>query len=520
MKQDYRQIEANTPFEESIIWQINRSYYEEAGLSAWSNGVVPHNLTSNASVGKTYAALILGFLKDITAKECSNEVVYIIELGSGHGRLAYHILRQLDKMIALEKMKLPNYCYVLTDIVESNLSFFEQHPQLQGYFDSGRLDVAYFDGVQSQELPLRKKGFIIKHHSLNTPIIAIANYFFDSLPNQLYAIKEGKAHASGLTIDSFELEGEVSNAVLLKNLKTTIHVSTDAYVNEESPFITDLLNEYCSALKESYVLIPRLAMQCIDTLRGLSKQGLMLISMDKGYADIKDLEARPIPEIIRHGSFSLYVNFHALEKYCYSTGGKTIFSSFSDYSMQLGCFLFVNNAEDYTATKEAYEHYINDFGPDDYNGIKKMVYRLVKQLSLRELITVIRLGYYDSTLFLKLLPFVRLQLKTLNNVDRRRLSQTLTKVNQNFFDINETPNVSFEIAGLFYDLAYYQESLDIYNKQIDHFGQTADVYYNKALCYYQLRMDKEFSAIVIEAKKAYPAFDKYVHLDKLDLGAA
>lgn len=154
-KQNYRILEANTPFEESSLWQINRSYYEEEGLEAWSQGVVPHNMTSNSTVGKTYAGLIIGFLKDQLIKESFNEDVLIVELGSGHGRLAYHILKHLDKMLALEAEELPSYCYVLTDIVESNLEFFENHPQLQEYFDLGKLDISYYDGIASSKLYLK-----------------------------------------------------------------------------------------------------------------------------------------------------------------------------------------------------------------------------------------------------------------------------------------------------------------------------------------------------------------------------
>lgn len=516
---DYRILEANTAFEQSLIWQFNRSYYEEAGLSAWSDGVVPHNMTSNMYVGKTYAAVILGFLKDIALIRQNDEVVYIMELGSGHGRLAFHILRLLDKMIALEAIHLPSYCYVITDIVESNLNFFEEHPQLQDYYDNGKLDVAYYDGVESKEIILRKQNKTIHQNSLLNPMIAIANYFFDSIPNQLFKIKNNKIFSCEILLETPQRDETVSHVALLKDLRTTILVDDKEFVNNEDPFISDLLNAYKTELNETHLLIPRLAIKCIETLQGYSEHGLMLISIDKGYSDITHLEGRPEPEIIHHGSFSMYVNFNALERYCTSKNGKTIFSSFSDYSMQLGCFLFTDSPESYAKTIAAYDHYIDDFGPDDYNGMKKMAYRLVSHFSLRELITIIRLGSFDSTLFLKLLPFIRKLLNPINKTDRTRLKQTLSKIQHFYFDIKEPINVFFEIAGILYDIAYYQESLDVYDNLTDFSGETEDIYYNKILCYYQLRMDEEFGATLIKAKAAYPNFEKFKHLDKLDLNA-
>ena len=75
-------VESVKPFSESLIWQLNRDFYQEQGIKAWSEGTVPHNLTSNSRVGKTYAELILAFLKDLAFKGQSEETVYILELGA------------------------------------------------------------------------------------------------------------------------------------------------------------------------------------------------------------------------------------------------------------------------------------------------------------------------------------------------------------------------------------------------------------------------------------------------------
>jgi tetratricopeptide (TPR) repeat protein len=93
----------------------------------------------------------------------------------------------------------------------------------------------------------------------------------------------------------------------------------------------------------------------------------------------------------------------------------------------------------------------------------------------------------------------------------------LHKIEKYYFDIKETINTSYEIGGLFYDLGLYTEALHIFVKLSNDFGQKADIYYNKILCYYQLRMDKQFATSLLEAKAAFPDFEKFTHLDKLDL---
>ena len=112
MKDEYYEIESIKPFSQSLIWKLNRDYYQDKGVTAWSEDAVPHQMTSNSKVGKIYAELILAFLKDLSAKGKITETVYILELGAGHGRLAFHILKHLQKLEPVLGIELPPYCYI------------------------------------------------------------------------------------------------------------------------------------------------------------------------------------------------------------------------------------------------------------------------------------------------------------------------------------------------------------------------------------------------------------------------
>ena len=84
------------------------------------------------------------------------------------------------------------------------LTFFLQHHQFQKYLENGQLDVAFFDGTTSNELLLKKSNITISHQSLQHPMIAIANYFFDSLPNDLYFVQNGKSTPCNMTVESYQ----------------------------------------------------------------------------------------------------------------------------------------------------------------------------------------------------------------------------------------------------------------------------------------------------------------------------
>ena len=512
-------IQPHTIFSESLIWQLNRDFYQKKGPKAWQEGIVPHHLTSNAMVGKTYAELIFAFLKDTSVNTATNQRVYILELGAGHGRLAYHILCHLDRLIEMTDLDLPPYCYVLSDISEDNLSFFYEHKQLQPYFKRGVLDVTYYDATDSEELYLRYSEMKIVQGELNQPLLAIANYFFDSIPTDLFHIKNTHISTCSVALESSEKpEGN-------DELELIEHMTLNFQINPKKPgyyteaVLNEILEEYKTLLFDTFLFFPHKGLQCIDALRSYSKKGLMVLTMDKGFHEIHDLENFNTPEIIKHGSFSVWVNYHALLSYCEKKNGTSLFPSSSTFYSQLGCLFFLPEEYLYPETTAAYQRFVNDFGPDDFNGIKRLTYNHIATMRLPEILSILRLSSYDYMLFSNLLPRIKQLVKHITFNERRRLKQAMDKTWAMYFSLNETNDLASEIGGILYDLGYYKEALSYYHFSTEHYGHTPDIIYNRILCYYQLREDEKFSKTLDQGRKLFPNFQEYDHLDKLDLNA-
>lgn len=512
-------LEAFTPFSESLIWELNREYYQEAGMDAWQNQVVPHHLTSNAVVGKTYAELILGALKDIAAKGNTTDTVYILELGTGHGRLSFHILQQLEKAISLVAAKLPPYCYVVSDIVEDNLSFLNNHPQLQPYLEQGLLDVAYFDGMGSPELQLRHAKTSIKAGDLNQPLMAIGNYFFDTIPPDLFLIKNKQLSNFLVTLHAEDNPNKVDTAQLIEGLQLTYQKEPVDHPFYDDALSNEILEEYRTSLKETHLFFPKKSFDCLENLMTFSKEGLILLSLDKGFHELHDLENKEKPEIITHGSFSLWVNYHAMGQYCEKKGGKALFPAASTFHLELGCLLFLPDSTNYTHTNAAYQKFVNDFGPDDFHTLKKLAYKTISKLSLLDLLAFIRLSAYDSTFFVRVLPRLKQMAKRIDFNQRTRIIETIHKVWALYFNMKEPYDLAYELGGLLYDLGAHEEALVYFQQAIKFSGQKEEIYYNLILCHYQLRQDDAFRKTLIEAKKAFPESTKFAHLDTLDLNA-
>lgn len=136
-----------TKFADSPLWDLQRQYYKNQGLAAWSQGKVPSYLTSNPFFAKAYADIALGFWRDLKAQGKTTQPLYIIELGAGSGRFAYHFL--LHFFEAFDAIRGPDdkVCYVMTDFASKTVQQWQKPlaNQLKPFVEQGRLDFAIFD---------------------------------------------------------------------------------------------------------------------------------------------------------------------------------------------------------------------------------------------------------------------------------------------------------------------------------------------------------------------------------------
>ncbi len=513
--QELQLIEKEEPFYSSCIWKINQDYYSESGIEAWTKGVVPHHITSNANVGKIYARLLFSFLKDQSINP-EGDPIYFIELGAGHGRLAFHILTQLEELIATSETPLPRYCYVLTDIAENNLEFFASHPQFQSFFQSGRLDVAFFDGSSSTSLALRFAKKELVRDAVEQSMVCIANYFFDSIPMDLFHIDQNKANVCSLS--TYAPDSIIDAKVFFKSATYEIHdkAITDHYYQDQQK--DQILKFYADNLNDAYILFPSDAINCINTIRSLSKGTTMVLVMDKGFHEIHDLDNMQQPDMITHGSISFWVNFHALAAYCSLEGGQSHLSSSSTFNVDMAALIF-DPQSNHGSIRQTFKDYVDDFGPDDLTALMKLSYRHLQEMSLPDVLSMVRLMQYDSTFFINMLGRIKQLIQQVTFNERYRLLQAMHHVWNNYFLLESQVDLAFEMGGICYDLAFYKESVAFFKKSEAIYGESPDLFYNMALAYYQLRMDDDFASTLRQGKKSFPDFEGFKRIEALDLDA-
>lgn len=510
-------VQKKTLFSESIIWQLNRDFYHQNGIAAWTKGIVPHEITNSSLASTTYAELIFAFLKDLAAEGVTDEIVYILELGAGHGKLCYKILQHLDELVADDHEVYNNYCYVLSDIVEENLSFLSDHPKLQKYFDREILDVAYFDAVSSQDLMLQKSARTINAAELNLPILTLANYFFDSIPSELYYFGSEEVFSCSVSADSMTDPKGMDAQELIKHLELTFHKSPLSDPILKNKVYNEILNLYSGEDSDTYILFPKVALECLSNISALSSEGMVLLTMDKGYKELQELARRVQPDLVKHGSFSLWVNFHAMSQFCIKSGGYSMFDSSTNLSIELGCLFFTEASRKFPQLEQMYRKHSRHLNLEDFNIMKKFVFKNVTRANLSEVLGLLRLSSYDSGIFIKLLPSIKQLSKQISFKQRSRLRQTIDHVWTSHYPIKLDYDLSYELGGLMYDLGYYAEALVYFDSSMKEFGNKVDVNYNQILCHFQLRQDELFHQKLKEAKLRFPGAEALQGLEKLNL---
>lgn len=465
-------IEKQQPFSKSKIWELQRQYFEKAGIEAWRQGTVPHYITSNPVTGKTYAEIVLSVLKDRAYCGATNEMVYLVELGAGHGRLCYHFLRHFERFYKQCPIKLPPFCYILSDFTQNNVNFWKSHKMLQPYFDKGILDIALFDAEKDTDIYLQRSGTHITPQSQKQPILIIANYFFDTIPQDLFYFKNSSISQCLISLSTDINPSDLSEAQLFEKVKITYdYIKCDSSFYENEIF-QDIINVYAEYFKESFMLFPHVGLCCIERIRTLSDEGCVLLTTDKGSHHLNDLVYSNPPGLATHGSFSLNVNFHAIKLFCEKQNGLPLFPANVFFYLDLGCLLFVKDPGNYKDTQLTFERDISDYCPDDFFTLKKLFEKYYDTLTLQDIIAIIRLSNYDAYIFGQIFPRIHVLLGSATNDERYALFQSLHRIWDMYYPLGENMDHAFEIGKILMDLSFPKEALSFFLFSKNQFGMS------------------------------------------------
>jgi hypothetical protein len=112
------------------------------------------------------------------------------------------MLKALEEMQAVCEFPFKKIVFVMTDFTEKNLKFWQDHPALKHYFESGQLDAGIFDAVNDKEIHLWKSGKTLGPNTCVNPICVVANYLFDTLYHDIFQVDGGELKEGLVSVGS------------------------------------------------------------------------------------------------------------------------------------------------------------------------------------------------------------------------------------------------------------------------------------------------------------------------------
>ena len=431
---------------ESELWARQRRFYQRDARTLWGTATVPHGITGNPRIARTYARLIREFLRQVPP----NPDLHILEFGGGSGRFAYLLLRALQEVAPGLRVT-----YVLTDFSAERVAGWAAHPSFRPFVDAGSMDFAVLDADRPGPIELVASGRTITEGGLTGPVVGIANYVFDTLRHESFAIRGGELYEGRVT----DPDGPAgSDTAVIGDLGWAT-----ARCGPLPAELAGILHHYRDTLDDTTVLVPTGGLHCLDLVAGLTSGPSCVLVADKGHATPVELCSQPAPSVVPHGSgFSLMVNFDLLASYVRGRGGLAVLPREPARSLVVGAFARPGDAgeladpEQFTASVQ---DELVDLGPDNYFTIRPLLGGGAEP-SIETILAVLRLSRFEPTLLIELLPRLLDVLPTVSEPVRAEVERVLYRVWDNWFPIGEPIDLALCVGLAFSAMDRFPPAID------------------------------------------------------------
>mmetsp|Transcript_27315 Transcript_27315/g.48293 ORF Transcript_27315/g.48293 Transcript_27315/m.48293 type:complete len:577 (+) Transcript_27315:113-1843(+) len=494
-------LEDKSRLSHSMIWNWMRAFYDQQGVGAWSNGIVPNFVTTNCCIAKMYAEVIFGFLNDVFSpngmrefKSDPSEPLYVVELGAGHGKFSFLLLKQLLKMKEFfPPTQTPNqfpFKFVMTDFTENNINFWKNHSSLKPFIELGMVDFAKFDAEHDLEIHLILSGKTLNRHTLKNPMVLVANYIFDTLRHEAFRINDGKLQEALITVTSErDAEPDLNDPGLIKRFrpKWSYHQTShkDYFTGRQAdlnPILARMVSR--TALRNSSILIPVGGLNCLRNLIELTSGRLFFLSGDKAYNHENEMKGLRDPHIAIHGSFSMMVNYDAVRHYFESKGGFSMHTPYQD-GFKVASFVLGAKKETVRSARLAFQLAMQTFGPDNFSTLQRSIKDMVPNPSLKLVLSLLRLSGYDSDVFYKFKQFLidKVGHPYASEKIQQDVRRDIRQIYDCYYPLSKSKDVAFEIGRLFMSMKDYKAAMQYFIDSLRDCGEHHVTHYNLGLCH-------------------------------------
>ena len=510
-------VESGRPFSQSYIWEMQRRYYQTQGIEAWSQNRIPFAISTGPVIAHAYAQIVYGLLQDLGGQLDPHEPLYIIEVGSGSGRLGFHFLKEFWTYIERTPYRHLSIQYILTDMPEKNIEFWRTQPKLRAFVEQGKLDFARFDAGSDDSIHLIESGKVLRAGELKNPLVMLANYLLDTLPQDMFSVENQTLFEVSASLYSTQPEPDLFDPEIITRIEIEYdrHIVTPDYYPD--PGLNAVLEHYRQTMPNSTFIFPRASMELLRTFQQLSGGRMLLLSADKGDHRQEELVHEVMPPIVLHDNgFSMQFNYHALGLYVEQAGGQVFTTSFRHGSLNIVAFAQGLTSTDHLALM--YDEYVEYNNPDD-NFTAMIEIDKRPNIEIIELMAYMRLKRYDSYAFLLIFNALRKKFNDIPVTLIPTIKLTADRIWENYYHLGERYNMPFYLGAILSAIREYARAVVYYELAIEMYGREPHTLYNLCAAYTNLGRLEEALALIDEVEARAPQIKEAVKQRQIILEA-
>jgi tetratricopeptide (TPR) repeat protein len=479
-------LEDRASLSQSRIWQMQRDYYQQQGASAWADQV-PFNVTSNPFIANTYANLILAYIRDWLTQhpQAIQHPFYILELGAGHGRFGFYTIKRLCELIQQSEISAVKIRYLMSDLARRNFDYWMTHAELKPFVENNVLDFALYDVAQDDGIRLIRSNSILTANQLQNPLVVIANYLFDSIPQDCFRVENEKLFA-GLVSTSTE-EGNLVDGEVKKLDQLLLNYNYEPVGNNfyQETDIDQILFDYKNSISEGTFVFPIIALRAIKRLLQLSNQKMLLISSDKGHVAAEDLAKSDVPHFAHHYSVSMMVNFHAIAEFFKLHNGN-YFMQMPRRGIKTILYYAGFSLDEMPHLRMATNEHLERMCPADYFALYTSIRDNYQHYTMDSLVAALNMSYWDPQLFKNISNHLCEQLDSIDLVTVEYLEKNIDHIANNFYYLPNTRDIFLDIGIFLHKIKQWQRAIAYYLRSQHFFGEQFGAFYNLGLCYFEI----------------------------------
>lgn len=482
-------LETDVPLSRSVIWPLQREFYIQRGIKVWTEDLVPQFITNNPFIAEIYSRIAFNFVADC-GDVSTTSPLRIFELGAGVGKFSYLFLRKLTDLLRNKGIAPGTVRYCMTDCSEDVIESWRSNKYLAEFISSGILEFERFRIGEEMHSPFLS--------SSSGPLVLIANYVFDSLPQDAFEIKEGQMFETLVSTSENDAAGDKTLSALQRSYKN-VPLTPQRYPDDSW---NKILDQYRNNLAAGAVLFPCAALEALEEFHKFNVGRMLVLVGDKGFAHEEDLALCQGPPTIEfHGPncFSQMVNLDAIGKYIQGSGGTALLPEKHSAGLNLCAFLQGRPEDHFAATKGAYAEARAAFDPDDLFTLFAWLNAHMEEMTVRQILAALRLTRWDPIFLQRVFPVLARQLRTVG-LERYDLRDGVLKTWANHYPVNQNENtLAFQCGVILLELGFFEDAIFMFKISQQILGPSASTSYNLGLCAVGLGRTAEALAFMTDA---------------------